>query len=136
MLYWWGILFTPSRQVVWRFFSSQPKLVLTLGFFSQIVRPLKNAWNSNCSSSNWFDPNLMTMTKMSAGFSATLCRTSSLFEGPPRCRSLQFLRTVVLFFVLLVDCEEWFCSLAGSLPGARRAIVCILFSLEQSQVVD
>ena len=43
---------------------------------------------------------------------------------------------LVLFAVLHVDCEEWFCSLAGSLPGARRAIVCILFLLGQSQVVD
>ena len=41
-----------------------------------------------------------------------------------------------LFAVLFVDCEEWFCILVGFLPGARHAIVCILFSLEQSQVVD
>ena len=34
----------------------------------------------------------------------------------------------------LVDCEEWFYILLGSLPSARRAIVCILFSLEQNQV--
>ena len=66
----------------------------------------------------------------------TLCRTSSLFWGQPRSRILRFLRTVVLFFVELVDCEGWFCSLAESLQGARRAIVCILFSLEQSRVVD
>ena len=43
---------------------------------------------------------------------------------------------LVLFAVLLVDYEEWFCSLLGSLPSARRAIVCILFLPEQSQVVD
>ena len=39
---------------------------------------LKNAENTNWSSSNGFDPNLMTMMTLSAGFSATLCRTSSL----------------------------------------------------------
>ena len=35
---------------------------------------------------------------------------------------------------LLLDQVGWFCSLA--LPGARHAIVCILFLLEQNQVVD
>ena len=45
------------------------------------------------------------LTKLSAGFSATLCRTSNLFSGLPRSRILRFLRTVVLFFVELVDCE-------------------------------
>ena len=81
-------------------------------------------------------PILMTMTKLSAGFPATLCRRSSLFEGQPRSRILRFVRTVVLIFVFLVDWEGWFCILAGSLPSARRAIACILFALEQSQVVD
>ena len=32
----------------------------------------------NCSSSTGFDPNAMTMTKLSASFPATLCRTSSI----------------------------------------------------------
>ena len=96
----------------------------------------KNAENSNCSSSNGFGPNLVTMTKLSAGFPTTLERTSSLFDGQPRCHILRCPRMLVLFAVLLVDCEAWFYSLAGSLPSARRAIVCILFSLEQSQVVD
>ena len=41
----------------------------------------------------------------------------------------------VLCAVLFVDCEEWFYILLGSLPGARRAILCILFGLEQSRVV-
>ena len=42
----------------------------------------------------------------------------------------------VLFAVLLVDCEEWLCILVGFLPGARRAIVCVHLSLEQSRTVD
>ena len=76
------------------------------------------------------------MTKLSAGFPATLHGTSNLFVGRLQSRILQFPRIVVLFAVLLVDCEEWFYFLLGSLPGARRAIVCNLFSLKQSQVVD
>ena len=64
-----------------------------------------------------------------------------LFAEPPSCYGVNhvvefFTAFELFFFVLLVDCEEWFCSLAGSFPGARLAIVCILFSLEQSQVVD
>ena len=94
---------------------------------------LKNPENSN---GNGFYPNLVTMTKLSAGFTATLKRTSSLFEVQLRSRILRCPRMLVFFAVLLTDCEEWFCSLAGFLPGARRAIVCILFLLEQSQVVD
>ena len=77
-----------------------------------------------------------TLTKLSAGFPATLCRTSNLFLGQPRSHILRCPRIVVLFAVLLVDCEEWFYILLGSLPGARPVIVCILFALEQSQVVD
>ena len=76
------------------------------------------------------------LTKLSAGFSSTLCRTSNLFSGRQRCRILRCPQIVILFAVLFVDCEEWHCILVGSLPGARRAIVCILFSLEQSEVVD
>ena len=95
---------------------------------------LKNASNPNCSSSSGFDPKATTMTTLSADFSATLCSISILFGGQPHSRILHCRR--IVFSVLLVDCEEWFCSLAGSFPGARLAIVCILFSLEQSQVVD
>ena len=43
---------------------------------------------------------------------------------------------LVLFAVLLVDLEEWFYSLGKSLSRVRRAIFCILFLLEQNQVVD
>ena len=69
-------------------------------------------------------------------FPALVYRTSSPFEDRPNSRILQFLRTLVLFFVLLVGFEEWFCIPAGSLPYIRRVISCILFSLEQNQVVD
>ena len=66
---------------------------------------------------------------------------ADFFEPHPhRCRPhsgiLQFLRSVVLFFVLLAGFEEWFNISAGSLPCTRRVISCILFALEQSRVVD
>ena len=67
---------------------------------------------------------------------ATLCRTSNLLQGQPRSHLLRCPQIGVLFAVLFVDCEEWLCILLGSLPSARHAIVCILFSLEQSRVVD
>ena len=76
------------------------------------------------------------MATKATSFSALVYRTSSLFEGRPRSRILQFLRTVVLFFVLLAGFEEWFYLPAGFLPHIRRVISCILFSLEQSRVVD
>ena len=72
------------------------------------------------------------MATKASGFPAPVERTSSLFEGRTQSRILQFLRTVVLFFVLLVGFEERFCITAGSLPY----ISCSLFSLEQSRVVD
>ena len=96
---------------------------------------MKNAWNSNCSSSNCFDPNLLTRTKLSASLSATPHRTSSLCEGRLHSHILQFPQTLALFAVLFVDCEERFYDLVESLPCVRRAISCVLFSLEQSQVV-
>ena len=67
---------------------------------------------------------------------STVERTSSLCEGRLHSHILQFPQTLVLFDVLFVDCEEWFKSLVESLPCVRHAISCILFSLEQSQVVD
>ena len=48
----------------------------------------------------------------------------------------QFLQMLVLFAVLLVDREECSYSLVESLSRVRRAIFCILFLLEQNQVVD
>ena len=100
---------------------------------------LKNAENFNCSSSNGFGTSMtamsklsasfpVTLTKLSASFPATLSRTSILFWGQ-RNHILRCPRIVAPFAVLLIDCEEWFYILLGSLPSARRAIVCILFSL-------
>ena len=105
---------------------------------------LKNAENSNCSSSSGFGPALTTMTKLSAGWPATLtklsasfpttvCRTSNLFSGQLRSRILRCPQIVVLFAVLLVDCDEWLRILVGFLPDARRATVCILFSLKSGR---
>ena len=58
------------------------------------------------------------------------------FSGRPRSHLLRFPRIVVLFAVLFVDCEERSCILLGSLPSFHHAIVCILFLLGQSRVVD
>ena len=108
---------------------------------------LKNAENSNCSSSTGFGPTLTMMTKLFAGWpailtklsassTATVCRTSNLFSDQLRSRILRCTQIVVLFDILFVYCDEWLCILVKSLPGARRSIVCILFSLERSRVVD
>ena len=130
-----GVLFThPS--VVWKFFSSQPKLVMTLRKIFTDGQTVKNAENSNFSSSNCFGPNLTTRTKLSASSTATLCRTSILFRDNRVVVVFVALKMLSFFAVLFVDCEERFFTLLGSLPGARHAIVCILCSLEQSRVVD
>ena len=108
---------------------------------------LENAENSCCSSSTGFGPTLTTMaklfasqptilTKVSASFTANVCTVSSLFSGQLRSRILRCPQIVVLFAVLFVDFEECLSLLVWFLPGARHAIVCILFSLEQSRVVD
>ena len=92
-------------------------------------------------------PTLTTMTKlfagwpaillqMSAGSPATLCRTSNLFSGQLRSRILRYPQIVVIFDVVPVGREGWFYILVESLPHIGRAIVCILFSLEHSRVVD
>ena len=90
---------------------------------------MKNTKNSNFSSSK------LTRTKATR-LPAAVERTSTLFEDRLHSHILQFLRTLVLFFVLLVGCEEWFHFPAGSLTYIRRVISCILFSLERSRVVD
>ena len=73
---------------------------------------------------------------LSASLPATLDRTSSLCKGRLHSHIIQFPQTLVLSAVLLVDCEEWLYGLVESLPCVRLAISCILFSLEQSQVLD
>ena len=78
---------------------------------------------------------MLTWTK-ATGVPAAVYRTSSLFEDRLHRHILQFLRTLVHFFVLLVGCEEWFYLPVGSLPKIRRVISCILFLLEQSRVVN
>ena len=143
MLYLW-VYFSHPPSVGWGAFSRQPKLVLTLrkilvvGAWRMLRIPI---------ASTGFGPTLTTMTKlfarwssiltkMSAGFSATVSRTSNLFSGQRRSRILRCLQIVALIAVLFVDCEECLCIIVGFLPSARHAIVCILFSLEQSRVVD
>ena len=117
-------MFTHPPSVIWRFFSKQPKLVPSLRKIFTTRQFLKNAENSNCSSSTGFGPTLTTMTKrlaswpailtkMSASFTATLCGTSHLFSGQLRSHILRCHRIVVLFAVLLVDCEEWFVFFLG-----------------------
>ena len=56
------------------------------------------------------------MATDATSFPALVYRTSSPFEDRPHCRILQFLRTLVLLFVLLVGNEEWFYTPAWSLP--------------------
>ena len=109
-----------------------PKLKEKLTHFQTV----KNAKNSNFSSSNCNGPNLLTRTNATS-FPVTLnYRTASRFEDRLDSRARRFPQTLVLFAVLFGDCVEWFYSLVESLPCVRRAIVCILLSLEQSQVVD
>ena len=128
--------------VGWSFFSRQPKLVLTLREKITNRQGLKNAENSNCSSSNGIGPTLTTMTKLSAGwpqtltklsagFTATFCRITNLFSGQ--------LRSHILLALDLLSFSQSYLLIAriGSVffLGARHAILCILFSLEQSRVV-
>ena len=74
-----------------------------------------------------------SLARVSAGFTATVCRTSNLLSGQLRGRILRCLQIVALFAVLLVDCEEYLCILVGFLSGARHAIVYILFSLLEAE---
>ena len=146
MLYLW-VFCSHSPSVGLRCFSIKPKPVLTLRKEFTIRQGMRNAENSNCSSSIGFGPTLTTMTKLfaswpailtnsSASIPATVGRTSNLFQGQPRSHILRCPQIGVLFAVLFVGFEECLCSLVGFLPSARHAIVCILFSLEQSRVVD
>ena len=54
------------------------------------------------------------LTKLSARFTPTLCGTSNMFSGQPPSRILRCPQIVVLFAVLFVDWEQWFCILLGS----------------------
>ena len=127
---WVYCLHHPS--IGWRFLSRQPKLSLKKITIRQI---LKNAYNPNCSSSIGFDLDARTMTNLSGGFPATPFRIFILFLGQSRSRSLHRLRTVVLFFVELVGYDGCVYNFVESSSAVRHAIVCILFSLEKSQVV-
>ena len=106
-----------SPSVGRRFFSRQAKPVLPLRKITN-RQGLKNAQNSNCSSSNGFGP-IWRRWRSCLQVRPRSCR--------PRSHNLRCPRIVVLFAVLFVDCDEWFCILLGSLPGARHAIVCISF---------
>ena len=114
----------------------QPKLVPAEKNFTN-CQTVKNAKNSNFLSFTGCFPNsrTRTMATKATGFSTLVYSTSILFEGRPHSRILQFLRTVVLFSALLAGFEECFYIPAGS-PYVRRVISCILFSLEQSRIVD
>ena len=94
---------------------------------------LKNARNSNFSSANCCVPNLLTRTMVTKerGFTALLYRTSSAFEDRLNSISLQFLRTLVLFFVLLAGFSCWVFA-----KNSSCNLLHSLFSLEQSRVVD
>ena len=126
-----GVLFTPHPSVGWRVFSRQPKPVLTLRKITN-RQGLKNAENSNCSSSTGFGPNLTTMTKLFAGITATLYRTSNMFSGQLRSHFLRCPETVVLFAALFVDCEEWFCILLG--PCQALVVQSFAFSFRLGKV--
>ena len=51
-------------------------------------------------------------------------------------KNLHPVRGSTAFFALLAGFEEWFKIPDGSLPYIRRVLSCIIFSLEQSRVVD
>ena len=102
LYYWECCSHLPS---VWlEVFSRQPKPVQTLRKIKS-RQDLENAENSNCSSSTGLGPTLTTMTKlfagwpasltqMSAGFTTTVCRTSNLFSGQRRSRILRCLQFI------------------------------------------
>ena len=78
----------------------------------------------------------VSLTQMSAGFPSLCVESPTCVWVNDAVKVLHGLQIVSLFAVLFVDSEEYLCILVGFLQGARHAIVCILFSLEQSQVVD
>ena len=134
MLYEWRSVRTPPS-VVGKLISRQPKLVPTLKNHELSDREecqelqllvfqwVRSKFDDDDEAVGRFPPRLFI-------------EPSSLFEDRLHSRVLRCPRMLVLFAVLLVDCEELLYSLVESLPYVRRAISCILFSLEQSQVVD
>ena len=123
-----------SPSIVGKFTSRQSKLVLNSKKNLTNCQTVKNAKNSNFSSSKCYGPKLLTRTK-ATGLPVTLYGTASRFEDRLDRRARRFLRMLVLFAVLLVDREEWF-YFFESLSHVRRAIFCILFLFEENQVVD
>ena len=96
---------------------------------------VKNAKDSNFSSSNCYGPNLMTRTK-ATGLPVTVnCGTASQFEDRLDSHTRRSLRMLVLFVVLLVDHNELVYILVESFSHVRRAFFCILVLLEQKSVV-
>ena len=132
-----GVLFTPPS-FAGGFLPSSRNLFKSEKII--ICQGIENAENAS-----FLYSNKTTMTRllaswpaipMSAGFAATVRRTSSLFSGQRRFRILRDLQIVAffsLFFLLIVRTTSVF---FGFLSGARHAMVCILFSLEHSRVVD
>ena len=139
VLYLWVYCSHPLS-VGWRFFSRQPKPVLTVRKITT-CQDLKSAENSICLSSTGFGPRWRRWRsclqvgprawQMSAGFPATVCRISNLCSGQRRSQGLRGLQIVGLFAVLFVDCDEYLCILVGFLPGACHAIA---FSFRLSKV--
>ena len=89
VLYLW-VYCSRLPSVGWMIFSRQPKPVLTLRKITN-RQGLKNAKNSNCSSSTGFGPTLTTMTKLFADWPRP-------FVEPPTCFRVN---RAVIFFVAL-----------------------------------
>ena len=102
----------------------QPKMVLNSENIFTKCQTVKNAKSSSFSSSNCFDPNLLTRAKVT-GRRVTLYRTSNLLKDQHGSRILRVLRTVVFVAVVLVGREGWFFFLVESLPYIRRVIFCM-----------
>ena len=79
---------------------------------------------------------LATLSLVNAAELRELTATVGRFEDRLDSHVRRFLRMLILFAVSLVDREEWFYILVGSFSYVRRAFFCILFLLEQNQVVD
>ena len=85
MCLWLHVLFTHLPSVIGKFLSRQPKPVLNREKFTN-GQTVKNARNSNFSSSNCWGPNLLTMTKT---------RLLRLLKERPTCSRVE---SAVIFF--------------------------------------